>query len=107
MISCGVFMAVETHPIMIHHKGHTKVIPLRHGLGLQVLGKDCEWLEFDCRKADCGICIVRVQEGAGNLSAPTVAEADFLKAMQAAPNERLACQCRAFGPVTLEIDDYT
>lgn len=99
-------MASETHPIIIQHKGHTKVVPLRHGLGLQVLGKDCEWLEFDCRKADCGICIIRVKEGAENLSPPTLAEADFLKAMHAAPNERLACQCRAFGPLTLEIDDY-
>ncbi len=100
-------MAAENHPIVIHHKGHTKVVPLRHGLGLQVLGKDCEWLEFDCRKADCGICIVRVKEGGDKLSPPTAAELDFLKAMQATPDERLACQCRAFGPVTLEIDDYT
>ncbi len=100
-------MAAETHPITIHHKDHTQVLPLRHGLGLQVLGKDCKWLEFDCRKADCGICIVRVQEGAEHLSAPTAPEADFLKAMHAAPNERLACQCRAFGPLTLEIDDYS
>lgn len=100
-------MAATNHAITIHYKNHTKVVPLRHGLGLQALGKDCEWLEFDCRKADCGICIVHVQEGAANLSAPTLAEADFLKAMQAAPDERLACQCRAFGPVTLKIDDYT
>jgi ferredoxin len=101
------FMAAATHPITLRFKEHTKVVPLRHGLGLQVLGKDCPWLEFDCRKADCGICIVRVKEGAENLSPPTTAEADFLKAMHAAPDERLACQCRAFGPLTLEIDDYT
>lgn len=99
-------MAAETHPITIHHKDQTKVIALRHGLGLQALEKQCDWLEFDCRKADCGICIVHVKQGAENLSSPTVAEADFLKAMHAAPDERLACQCRAFGPVTLEIDEY-
>jgi ferredoxin len=99
-------MATQNHPITIHHKGQTKVVPLRHGLGLQALGTHCEWLEFDCRKADCGICIMHVKGGAENLSPPTLPEKDFLKAMQAAPDERLACQCRVFGPLTLEIDDY-
>lgn len=100
-------MTRETHPITIQHKGQEKALALRHGLGLQAVERDCEWLEFDCRKADCGICVVRVKEGSEHLSPPTPAEADFLKAMHASADERLACQCRVFGPLRLEIDDYT
>lgn len=99
-------MSVASHPITIHHKGQKASLTLRHGLGLQVLEKQCPWLEFDCRKADCGICVVHVKEGAEHLSPPTPAEADFLKAMRASADERLACQCRVFGPLVLEIDAY-
>ncbi len=97
---------MESSKITIIHKDQQQDINIRKGLGMQVLGQRCTWLEFDCRKADCGICIVRVKEGRQNLSEPTAAEADFLKAMHARPEERLACQCRVFGPLTIEIDDY-
>lgn len=97
---------MEKHKVQISHKGETLEFGLRHGLGLQALESSCPWLEFDCRKADCGICIVRVREGAAQLSSQTPAEKDFLRAMHAQDNERLACQCRVFGSVELEIDDY-
>ncbi len=97
---------MEKIPLKIHHKGQLQEILIRKGLGLQAIEKNCPWLEFDCRGADCGICIIQVQEGAENLSAPTAAEVDFLKAMHGRPHERLACQCRVFGPLTIEIDDY-
>lgn len=82
-------------------------VPLRKGLGLQALARHSQWIEFDCREADCGICICRVNAGAENLSPPTPPEADFLRAMHADANERLACQCRVFGDVSLDIDDFT
>jgi len=44
-----------------------------------------------------------VESGLENLTPPTVAEADFLKAMHADPHERLACQCRIMGPVTVQV----
>ena len=81
------------------------VLPLRRGLGFLALAAANEIpVEFDCRKADCGICIVRVVEGASNLSQQTEREADFLKAMRADPEERLACQCRVHGDVTVKVE---
>ena len=76
------------------------------GLGLQALAVQTPTaLEFDCRQADCGICILRVLSGKANLSAKTAAEQDFLKAMHPDDDERLACQCRIFGDVTVAFDD--
>ncbi|MFW7377510.1 MAG: 2Fe-2S iron-sulfur cluster-binding protein [Oligoflexus sp.] len=92
--------------ITIRHGEESRQIPLRKGLGLQALGPSCPRLEFDCRKADCGICIIMVQKGMESLSPPTAKEADFLRAMQALPSERLACQCRAFGDVEFEIENF-
>lgn len=79
---------------------------LRAGLGFQALAAQTPVaIEFDCREADCGICIVHVKAGQENLTPKTFAEADFLKAMLAEPDERLACQCRIMGDVTVEVDD--
>ena len=80
---------------------------LRKGLGLMALQamKDSEEaIEFDCKKADCGICIVKVLKGMDHLSAPTSAEADFLRAMHADDDERLACQCRVYADVDLQVE---
>jgi ferredoxin len=81
---------------------------LRRGLGFQALAAQHPEtpLEFDCRGADCGICIMRVRSGAENLTPQTSEEADFLKAMRAEPDERLACQCRVLGDVEVELEDY-
>ncbi len=95
------------HPIEIQHKSVSERHELRHGLGLMALETQCPWLEFDCRQADCGICVVKVIDGAQHLSPPSARESDYLQAMGAASNERLACQCRVFGPVQLLIDDYS
>jgi ferredoxin len=83
-----------------------KTLSLRRGLGLQALESRWPDLEFDCRQADCGICIIRVRQGLDQLSPPTKREADFLQAMRAESDERLACQCRVFGDVELSIDPY-
>jgi ferredoxin len=79
---------------------------IRRGLGFLALAeKHPVPIEFDCRAADCGICIVKVEAGAENLGPKTEEEADFLKAMAAAPDERLACQCRIMGDVTVRVDE--
>ena len=78
---------------------------LRRGLGLQALAVSKKIpIEFDCRQADCGICIVRVVSGQAHLSAPTEREADFLKAMRADSEERLSCQCRVNGDITVRVE---
>ena len=78
---------------------------LRYGMGLQALSAaHTTPIEYDCRHADCGICIIRVLNGGENLSEPTTREADFLRAMGADANERLACQCRVLGDISLKVE---
>jgi ferredoxin len=60
---------------------------------------------FGCRDGACGACMVRVISGAENLSPMKDDEKDFLETMAAQPNERLACQCRVKGDVTLEVSE--
>ena len=97
---------MEQVKVSIHHSDGVKEIHLRKGLGLINVQKHWDGLEFDCKKGDCGICILKLMDGEENLSDPTEVEADFLKAMGALPQERLACQCRVFGPVSFELEDF-
>ncbi len=61
---------------------------------------------FGCRDGACGACMVRITEGAENLTAMKEDERDFLETMAAEPNERLACQCRILkGTVILEVSE--
>jgi len=60
---------------------------------------------FGCRDGACGACMIRVVQGAENLSPMQDHERDFLETMAAEPNERLACQCRVFGDVTIEVSE--
>ena len=60
---------------------------------------------FGCRDGACGACMVRVIQGAENVSAMKDDERDFLETMAAEPNERLACQCKVSGDVTLEVSE--
>jgi len=60
---------------------------------------------FGCRDGACGACMVRVIKGAENLSKMDENEKDFLETMAAREDERLACQCRVFDDVTLEVSE--
>jgi ferredoxin len=94
--------------VTIRHQGAEVVHKLRRGLGFQALAVAASTpIEFDCRAADCGICVIRIKEHPEHLSPPTTGERDFLLAMRASPEERLACQCRILGDVTVEVDDYS
>jgi ferredoxin len=57
---------------------------------------------YGCRSGRCGSCIVRVVENMDNLSHPEKREKIVLKNLMATPDERLACQARVLGDVTLE-----
>ena len=99
--------AAKARVVITARGGYRGEFTLRPGLGLMALAAlEKAPLEFDCREADCGICIVRVVSGADQLTAPTVREADFLRAMHADPDERLACQCRVKGDVALNIEAH-
>jgi len=97
----------EEVKITIKSKSGVVSHSLRRGLGIQALCLKAKTpIEFDCRKADCGICIVHVTKGAENLSGQTPVEKDFLTAMRADPDERLSCQCRVLGDVELFVDEF-
>ena len=91
--------------ITLTHRGAVMDYDIRRGLGFQALcAKYKTAIDFDCREADCGICIITVTEGMDNLSPKTSEEAEFLVAMQAAPAERLACQTRILGSASIVVD---
>lgn len=60
---------------------------------------------FGCRDGACGACMIKVIDGAENLSTMEDHERDFLETMAAEEDERLACQCRVTGDVKIEVSD--
>ena len=58
---------------------------------------------YGCRDGACGACMIRVLENPENLSPMEDHEKDFLETMAATAEERLACQCRILGDVTIEV----
>ena len=60
---------------------------------------------FGCRDGACGACMIRVLKFPENLSPMQDNEKDFLETMAAEPNERLACQCKVKGDVTIEVSE--
>lgn len=58
---------------------------------------------FGCRDGACGACMVRILINPQNLSPMEEHERDFLETMAAREDERLACQCRVLGDVTIEV----
>ena len=90
--------------VELTHLNKTETFQIRPGLGFQALAVQNKTpLEFDCRKSDCGICLIHVASGSENLSPKTEAEMDFLKAMGAEEGARLACQANIMGPVAVEL----
>ena len=96
---------MKKNKITISYNGESSTHTLRNGLSFQALcAKEKTPIEYDCRDSDCGICIFRVVEGIENLSAPKEKERDYLKAMHADEDERLACQCRVLGDVSIAVE---
>ena len=90
--------------VEIDRSGKSEAINIRTGLGLMALQRKTELIEYDCKEADCGICLVRVLSGIDNLSPVTKKEDDFLRAMRCDPDERLACQARVFGDIHVRVE---
>jgi ferredoxin len=91
--------------VTIRRGNETQTITARPGLGFQAIcAKYKTGIDFDCRASDCGICAIKIISGAEALSPKTAAEEDFLRAMKADPDERLACQTRFLGDVEIAID---
>ena len=60
---------------------------------------------FGCRDGACGACMIRIKEGAENISPMEDHERDFLETMAAEASERLACQCKVRGDIVIEVSD--
>lgn len=60
---------------------------------------------FGCRDGACGACMIRVVDHPENLSQMEDHEKDFLETMAAREDERLACQCKVLGDVTIEVSE--
>jgi ferredoxin len=58
---------------------------------------------FGCFSARCGICRIRVVENKSGLSEMTEMERELIEMLSLPPDERLACQCKVVGDVTLEV----
>jgi ferredoxin len=87
------------------HQGGRDEFEIRHGVALQILDRQCKALNdrLDCRKSECGLCLVHVLEGGKNLNQPLFMEEQTLRAMRVGSNCRLACQSRVFGDIVIEI----
>lgn len=84
-----------------------KRVTCRRGLSLEALALRHQLdLEFSCRNADCGVCVIKVLSDPELLGQKTEREIDFLQAMRADPKERLACQCRLWGDSKINIEDF-
>ncbi|WP_052571763.1 2Fe-2S iron-sulfur cluster-binding protein [Geothrix fermentans] len=59
-------------------------------------------ITFGCRTGSCGTCRVRVAEGLDRCSDMGAEERDFLKGLDAPPDQRLACQVTVQGDVDIE-----
>lgn len=63
-------------------------------------------LLFGCTEANCGMCKILVIDNPDGLSQMDEKERVFLESIDASPDERLGCQCRVIGDVTIEIADF-
>ena len=59
-------------------------------------------ITFGCRTGSCGTCRVRVAEGLDHCGEMGPEERDFLKGLEAPPDQRLACQVTVHGDVAID-----
>lgn len=59
-------------------------------------------LTFGCRSGSCGTCRVRVLRGLEHCSPMGPEERDFLRGLDAPPDQRLACQVTVLGDLEIE-----
>lgn len=90
----------------VYIKTDDKTIEVDAGLPLIDMCEDHDTsILFGCRDGACGACMVRILKGAENISKMEDSERDFLETMAAEDNERLACQCKVFGDIELEVSE--
>lgn len=73
-----------------------------NALLMEVLEENGAQIMFGCKTAACGTCRIRVLNSPQNLSDMEEEERDFLSYLGAGPQERLACQVKVRGSVSIE-----
>ena len=90
-------------PVKVHFLLEDLLVEAPEGTPLQRIadaaGAD---ITFGCRTGSCGTCRVRVTEGLGHCGEAGPEERDFLKGLDAPPDQRLACQVVVQGDVAIE-----
>jgi len=59
-------------------------------------------ITFGCRSGSCGTCRVRILKGLERCAPPEPEERDFLRALEAPGDQRLACQLCVHGDLDVE-----
>ncbi len=79
-------------------------VDVNSGASLRETVQNEGWpVAFSCEEGICGTCVVKIVEGAENLSPMTDVEKTTLDTMGMNDGQtRLACQCTINGDVTLE-----
>ena len=89
--------------VKVHFLLEDLLVEAPEGMSLQTIadaaGAD---ITFGCRTGSCGTCRVRVAEGLEHCSDPGPEERDFLRGLDAPPDQRLACQVCVQGDVAIE-----
>ncbi len=86
----------------VHFADDDLTVELQEGERLmKACGEEGTSIMFSCRRGTCGTCITNIMKGAENLSPPEIGEQMTLQVMDAKPNQRLACQCKVNGDVTV------
>lgn len=89
--------------VKVHFLLEDLLVEAPEGTALQAIADAAEAdITFGCRTGSCGTCRVRVAEGLDRCSEAGPEERDFLKGLQAPPDQRLACQVCVHGDVSIE-----
>jgi ferredoxin len=92
-----------TDKVKVHFEMEDLLVEAPRGASLQdVAAASGADITFGCRSGSCGTCRIRIREGLDHASPPSTEERDFLDAMGAPADHRLACQVRVEGDMSLE-----
>ena len=86
------------------YSNNSEEVEVDSGTELRKVTQDKGWhIPYGCEDGLCGTCVVKVAEGADNLSDVEEKEEMTLTAMGVFDGEhRLACQCKVNGDVKIE-----
>lgn len=86
----------------IYFQDDNLAIDIKHGETImKACGEEGTSIAFGCRQGRCGTCLTTIVKGKENLSPPDLNEQLTLQAIEAKPEQRLSCQTKVLGDVTV------